>query len=165
MTKRATWLGRRTREETEKWNQTKNKRQKSGIKRQPWDSRQGEDIRHLQPPPTPHPTHKENCTHLQYCEVFQHTVHHVFLRQVFQFVDKVDHVFTHGRSVDAVHETTILKPRVLCLQSQKSSLALQSIQLQKEDTSPNHPSKTKNKKHTHHFDWWLQSDMKINNCT
>ena len=157
MTERATWLGRRTREETEKWNQTTALRfQTRG--------------RHLTSPaslqpPTPHPTHKENRTHLQYCEVFQHTVHHVFLRQVFQFVDKVDHVFTHGRSVDAVHETTILKTRVLCLQSQKSSLTLQSIQLQKEeDTPPTHPSK-KQQQNTYPFDWWLQSDMKINNCT
>lgn len=34
-------------------------------------------------------------SYLQDGEVLQHTVHHVFLRQVLQLVDEVDHVLTH----------------------------------------------------------------------
>lgn len=53
--------------------------------------------------------------HQQNCEVLQHTVHHVFLRQVFQLVDEVDHVFTHGRTADSVDKPSVFKPGVLRL--------------------------------------------------
>lgn len=48
-------------------------------------------------------------------EVLQHTVHHVFLRQVFEFVDEVDHVFTHRRATNSVDKAPIFKPGILRL--------------------------------------------------
>ena len=53
--------------------------------------------------------------HLQDGEVLQDAVHHVFLWQVLQLVDKVDHVLAHGRAVDAVHKAPILQPGILGL--------------------------------------------------
>lgn len=53
--------------------------------------------------------------YLQDGEVLEHAVHHVFFRQMLQLVDEVDHVLTHGRARDAVHEAAILEPRVLFL--------------------------------------------------
>lgn len=57
--------------------------------------------------------HRE--THQQNSEVLQHAVHHVFLRQVFELVDEVDHVFAHRRTTDSVDKTPVFKPRVLRL--------------------------------------------------
>lgn len=54
-------------------------------------------------------------TNLQNGEVLEDAVHHVFLRQVLQFVDEVDHVLTHGRTWNTIHEATILEPRILLL--------------------------------------------------
>lgn len=59
------------------------------------------------PPPPPH---------LQDGEVLQDAVHHVFLWQVLELVDKVDHVLTHGRAVDAVHKAPVFQPGILSLQ-------------------------------------------------
>ena len=53
--------------------------------------------------------------YLEHSEIFQHTVHHVFFWQVFQLVDEVDHVFTHGGAVDTVDEAPIFEPGILCL--------------------------------------------------
>lgn len=53
--------------------------------------------------------------HLQDSEVFKNTVHHVFFRQVFEFVDKVDHVFAHRRAVDPVNTLSSLQSGVLRL--------------------------------------------------
>lgn len=55
------------------------------------------------------------CPHQQNCEVLQHAVHHVFLWQVLQLMDKVDHVFTHGRATDSVDESSIFKRGILRL--------------------------------------------------
>ena len=38
-------------------------------------------------------------THLKNCEVLEDAVLHVSFRQMFEFQDKVDHVFTHRGSV------------------------------------------------------------------
>lgn len=53
--------------------------------------------------------------HLQYSEVFENTVHHVLFRQVLEFLDKVDHVFAHGRAVDPVNTLASLQAGVLGL--------------------------------------------------
>lgn len=50
--------------------------------------------------------------YLQYSKVLKDAVHHVSLGQMFQFLNKIDHVFTHGRSLNAVNETWTLQPRV-----------------------------------------------------
>lgn len=54
--------------------------------------------------------------YLQDGEILQDAVHHVLLREVLEFVDKVDHVFTHGRTMDSIYKPAVLQPRVLCLQ-------------------------------------------------
>ena len=48
-------------------------------------------------------------------EVFQHTVHHVFLRQVLELQDEVDHVLAHGAAVQLVDVAAILITGVLRL--------------------------------------------------
>ena len=53
--------------------------------------------------------------YLQYGEVLEDAVHHVLLGQVFELVDKVDHVLAHGRTMDAVDEAAILQASVLRL--------------------------------------------------
>ena len=47
-------------------------------------------------------------------EVFQHTVHHVFLRQVLELQDEVDHVLAHGAAVELVDVSSVLIASVLC---------------------------------------------------
>ena len=59
--------------------------------------------------------HSPWCSHQQNSEVLQYAVHHIFLRQVFELVDEVDHVFAHRRTTDSVDKSPILKPRVLRL--------------------------------------------------
>ena len=48
-------------------------------------------------------------------EVLENAVHHVLFGQVFELVNKVDHVLAHGRTMDAVNETAILKSGVFRL--------------------------------------------------
>lgn len=55
-------------------------------------------------------------------EVLQDTVHHVFFRQVFELVDKVDHVFTHGRPAYPVHKASVLKPGILRLERERTNI-------------------------------------------
>ena len=54
-------------------------------------------------------------SHLKNCEVFQDAVLHVSFWQVFEFQDKVDHIFTHWGSVEFVNEPTVLKSCILRL--------------------------------------------------
>lgn len=54
-------------------------------------------------------------THLEDGKVLENAVHHVLLRQVLQFVDEVDHVLAHGRTVNTIHKPAVLKPGVLRL--------------------------------------------------
>lgn len=54
-------------------------------------------------------------SYLQDGEVFQHTVHHILLRQMLELVNEVDHVLAHRGSMDAVNKTTIFKPCILRL--------------------------------------------------
>lgn len=58
--------------------------------------------------------------HLQNSEVFKNTIHHVFFRQMFEFVDKVDHVFTHRGAVDPINAFSSFQTCVLCLQNTQS---------------------------------------------
>lgn len=58
----------------------------------------------------------EMATYLQYGEVFQYAVHHVFFRQLFELVNKVYHVFTHWRSVNAVYKPAVFIVTKLRLQ-------------------------------------------------
>lgn len=53
--------------------------------------------------------------YLQDSEVFENTVHHVLFRQMFEFVDKVDHVFAHRRAVDPVNALSSLQAGILRL--------------------------------------------------
>lgn len=59
---------------------------------------------------------KSSVGYLQDSEVFKNTVHHVFFRQMFEFVDKVDHVLAHRRAVDPVNALSSLQASVLRLQ-------------------------------------------------
>lgn len=59
---------------------------------------------------------KSSVGYLQDSEVFKNTVHHVFFRQMFEFVDKVDHVLAHRRAVDPVNALSSLQAGVLRLQ-------------------------------------------------
>ena len=52
-------------------------------------------------------------------EILQHAVHHVFLRQVFELVDEVDHVFTHGRAAYPLDKASVLKPCILRLAGER----------------------------------------------
>lgn len=58
---------------------------------------------------------KKAFKYLQDGKVFEDTVHHVLFGQVFELVDKVDHVLAHGRPMDAVDETAVLEARVFRL--------------------------------------------------
>ena len=53
--------------------------------------------------------------YLQYSEVLQNTVHHVFLWKVFQSMYKTDHVVTHWRAVDTKYKSSVVKPGVFSL--------------------------------------------------
>jgi len=53
--------------------------------------------------------------HLEYGEVLEDAIHHVFLGEMLEFVDEIDHVLAHGRAVDAVDEASVLEARVLGL--------------------------------------------------
>ena len=55
-------------------------------------------------------------SYLQYSEVFQYTVHHVFLRQLFKLVNKIDHVLAHWGFVDSVDKPTVFIVSKLSLQ-------------------------------------------------
>lgn len=55
-------------------------------------------------------------TNLQYGEVFQYTVHHVFFRQLLELVNEVYHVFTHWRSVNSVYKPAVFIVTKLSLQ-------------------------------------------------
>ncbi len=50
--------------------------------------------------------------YLQDGKVLENAVHHVLFGQVLELVDKVDHVFAHGRPVDAVDEAAVLEAGV-----------------------------------------------------
>merc|ERR1712117_98775 len=52
---------------------------------------------------------------LEDCEVFQDTVHHVLLGEMFEFENKVDHVFTHRGAVEFVNKPSSFEPGVLRL--------------------------------------------------
>ena len=54
-------------------------------------------------------------SHLKNCEVLEDTVLHVSFRQVFEFQDKVDHVFTHWTAVYLVQIPPPFISRVLSL--------------------------------------------------
>lgn len=54
--------------------------------------------------------------YLKDCEILENTIHHVFLRQVLQLVNEVDHVLAHRRTADAINEPAILEPGILSLQ-------------------------------------------------
>ena len=56
-----------------------------------------------------------NIVYLENCEVFQHTVHHVFLGQTLELEDEVDHVLAHGAAMELVDEATALELGVLGL--------------------------------------------------
>merc|ERR1719483_1185558 len=43
--------------------------------------------------------------HLKNCEIFQNTIHHVLFWEVLELENKVDHVLTHGTSMDFVWVT------------------------------------------------------------
>lgn len=51
----------------------------------------------------------------QNSKVFQHTVHHIFLWQMLELVDEIDHVFTHWRTIYSIHKPAILKPCIFRL--------------------------------------------------
>lgn len=51
--------------------------------------------------------------YLENGKIFQHTVHHVLFGQMFQLMNKINHVFTHGRPMNSVDEPSILKSWVL----------------------------------------------------
>lgn len=53
--------------------------------------------------------------YLEDCKVFQDTVHHVLLGEVFEFENKVDHVFTHRGAVEFVNKPSSFEPGVLRL--------------------------------------------------
>lgn len=53
--------------------------------------------------------------HLQNSEVFKNAIHHVFFRQMLEFVDKVDHVFAHRRAVDPINAFSSFQAGILCL--------------------------------------------------
>lgn len=78
------------------------------------------------------------CPHQQNSEVLQHTVHHVFLRQVFELVDEVDHVFTHRRAADSVDEAAVFKPRVLRLKEGETEISSHPTLAMREDLSDRH---------------------------
>lgn len=48
-------------------------------------------------------------TYQQDSEVLQNAVHHVFLRQVFELVNEVDHVLTQRRAIYFVHKSAVLE--------------------------------------------------------
>lgn len=75
------------------------------------------------------------CPHQQNSEVLQHTVHHVFLRQVFELVDEVDHVFTHRRAADSVDEAAVFKPRILRLKEGETEISSHLSLSMREDLS------------------------------
>jgi len=52
---------------------------------------------------------------LEYCEVFKHTVHHVLLWKMFEFENKVDHVFTHRGPVEFVNKPSTFKSGIFGL--------------------------------------------------
>ena len=52
---------------------------------------------------------------MEYGEVLEDAIHHVFLGEMLEFVDEIDHVLAHGRAVDAVDEASVLEARVLGL--------------------------------------------------
>lgn len=58
--------------------------------------------------------------YLQDGEVFQHTVHHVFLWEVFELVYKVDHVLAQWRAMDSKHIAAILEACILRLERERS---------------------------------------------
>lgn len=51
--------------------------------------------------------------YLQYCEIFEHTVHHVSFWQMFQFLYKINHIFAHGGSLYTVNESRTFQARIL----------------------------------------------------
>ena len=53
--------------------------------------------------------------YLEYCEVFQHTVHHVLLWKMFEFENKVDHIFTHRGPVEFVNKPSTFKSGIFGL--------------------------------------------------
>ena len=53
--------------------------------------------------------------YLEYCEVFKHTVHHVLLWKMFEFENKVDHVFTHRGPVEFVNKPSTFKSGIFGL--------------------------------------------------
>ena len=56
-------------------------------------------------------------------EVLQNTVHHVLLWQVFELVDEVDHVLTHGGAMDPKHTLSPFHPRVLRLKGTQTQFS------------------------------------------
>ena len=53
--------------------------------------------------------------YLEYCEVFKHTVHHVLFWKMFEFENKVDHVFTHRGPVEFVNKPSTFKSGIFGL--------------------------------------------------
>lgn len=51
-------------------------------------------------------------TDLKDGKILEDAVHHVLLGQVFELVDKIDHVLAHGRPMDAINEAAILETSV-----------------------------------------------------
>ena len=54
-------------------------------------------------------------SYLKYCEVLEDAVHHVLLGKMFEFENKVDHVFTHWGPVEFVNKPAAFKPGILRL--------------------------------------------------
>lgn len=71
----------------------------------------------------------DTLTYLKNCEVLQHTVHHVLFRQLFKFVNKIDHVFAHWGPVNAVNKPTVFEVAKFSLKERrkkKSTFMLES---------------------------------------
>ena len=53
--------------------------------------------------------------YLQNCKILQDAVFHVSFWQVFEFEDKVNHIFTHWGSEELVNESSTFKSCIFCL--------------------------------------------------
>lgn len=59
--------------------------------------------------------------YLQNSEVFKNAIHHVLFRQMFEFVDKVDHVFAHRWAVDPINAFSSFQAGILRLRDTQST--------------------------------------------
>ena len=61
------------------------------------------------------------CMYLENGEVFQDTVHHMFLREFHQAMYEVNHNVAHWRTIDSVHKLVLIKPCILSLNMKKKN--------------------------------------------